>query len=150
MLLEVPAPDVDPASPWWAWPLSLAAWAVLTWLLNRRTRKDVGEIKEQVQNTHSTNLRDDVDALAALVREGLQGVRDGLKDVRDDVGGLHSETRDLRQDVAGIRSDGRHDRRELKAQREAFEEHLADVPKVIAEAVEKHVAACPVRQEFGE
>lgn len=138
-MLEIPAPDLDPASPWWAWPLSIAAWVVVTWLLNRKTRKDVGAIKEQVQNTHSTNFRDDLDALTTLVREGLQGVR-------DDVGGLHSETRDLRKDVAGIRDDARHDRRQLAAQRRDLDEHLREVPDLTAKTVAEHIAACPLRQ----
>lgn len=133
-----PPPD---GTPWWAWLLGLlvavALPAIAVALIQQGKR--VSAIKEQVQNTHETNLRDDVDALSKLVRDGLQAVR-------DDVGGLHSETRDLRKDVTGIRDDARHDRRELSRQRQALDQHLADVPKIIDDAFAGHIGDCPIRR----
>lgn len=51
---------------------------------HRRYAKTLGDIKEQVANSHETNLRDDIDDLAWTVREGFV-------EVRRDIGGLREE-----------------------------------------------------------
>lgn len=67
---------------------SLAGVVLPVWLVNR-TRKhgsEIGEIKEQVCNTHDTNLRDDLDEIRDLFLEGLS-------EIRRDIGGLREELR---------------------------------------------------------
>lgn len=96
------------------------------------TKTDTAAVREQVQNTHTTNLRADMDDLGREMREGFASLR-------EDVGGLHSETRDLRADVAGIRTDARQDRRAMASLR-------ADVPEQIARAIESHTSDCPGRK----
>jgi hypothetical protein len=47
--------------------------------------KDIKTTKEQVQNSHSTNLRDDLDGLHAdvrLVLRAIEGLRDEVHDER--------------------------------------------------------------------
>ena len=57
--------QIDPDAPWWInvilTVLILAVIPALTWLGNRSTRRDVKEIKAQTNNSHETNLREDVD-----------------------------------------------------------------------------------------
>lgn len=110
------------------------------------TKAGVDETLEQVRNTHTSNLREDLDEKFEAVGVRLDNVVSSIADVRTDVGGLHSETRDLRKDVTGIRDDARRDRRKLSAQEQALDDHLADVPRILDEAFAKHVSDCPVRQ----
>ena len=100
-----------------------------------RTQTSVDKTLDQVQNTHTQNLREDLD-------EKFAAVGDRLTALRDDVGGLHSETRDLRKDVTGIRTDARRARRDIATQQEVIDE----LPATIEKAIGEHVAACPARQ----
>ena len=106
-----------------------------------RTQTSVDKTLDQVQNTHTQNLREDLDEKFATVGSRLDTVTEHVAGLRDDVGGLHSETRDLRKDVSGIRTDARRSRRELDDQRSV----LNDLPVTIERAIADHVAACPVR-----
>lgn len=150
-------PQIDPDAPWWANIVVLLVVlavvpALTTWATQRGTRRrvtetqeSVGRVLDQVANTHTTNLRDDLD-------EKIAGVVASQEAMRKDIGGLHSEMRDARRDIAGIRTDGRQDRRALAEQRDALAEHLADVPRLVAEAVRRaeadHVHTCPLRQRL--
>jgi len=66
--------------------------------LLRRSHKRLGAVTDQVQNTHETNLRDDVDSvLAALERiEATQGQHG------HDIGGLRQEIRQERAERADL------------------------------------------------
>jgi hypothetical protein len=133
-------PTIDPDAPWWAnlgvLVIVLAVVpAVTTWVTGRNARKratdtqaDVAVIREEVKNTHSSNLRGDLDKL-----------RDAIDGVRDDLGGLHSEVRDTRRDIGGIRTDARQDRRILAEQREALDTHLTGVPSLVTSAISEAV-----------
>ncbi|BBC53833.1 putative minor tail protein [Mycobacterium phage PP] len=69
------------------------AGVVVPVLLNnhRRNAKTLGDIKEQVSNSHETNLRDDIDELA-------KAVRDGFKETREDISGLRRDLRTEREE----------------------------------------------------
>ncbi|AER48742.1 hypothetical protein SEA_EXPLOSIONERVOSA_32 [Mycobacterium phage ExplosioNervosa] len=71
------------------------------WLTQRAHGKKLGDIKEQVANSHSTNLRDDIDRVLASVAT----LAEGLGDVKTDV-------RDARTDIADVRRDLRLEREE--------------------------------------
>ncbi|PFG16269.1 uncharacterized protein DUF2746 [Propionicimonas paludicola] len=139
-------PAAPAGTPWWAWLIAtvivVGVPALVTWLTQRRTRQDVTAIKEQVANTHTTNLREDLDRLSTALTEGLTKLGAdhlaAVESIREDIGGLHSETRDLRKDIAGVRTDARQDRRAVAALRE----EQADAMK---RAVEQHVSDCPLR-----
>ncbi|AZV00825.1 minor tail protein [Mycobacterium phage Malec] len=53
---------------------------------HRKQTKELGVIKEHVANSHTTNLRDDIDELNRMVREGFT-------ETRKDIGGLREELR---------------------------------------------------------
>jgi hypothetical protein len=124
-------PAIDPDAPWWANLLLLAFVALVPTVFALRAKHaatkaaDVAEtthaesvdkldrVLHNVENSHQTGLRDDIDeklgALARLVNL-----------VRDDVGGLHSEVRDARidigrvqHDVTVVRGEARRDRRRI-------------------------------------
>lgn len=110
------------------------------------TKTGVDETLEQVRNTHTSNLREDLDEKFEAVGVRLDNVASSIADVRTDVGGLHSETRDLRKDVTGIRDDARRDRRKLSAQEKALDDHLAEIPDILERAFAEHSGDCPARQ----
>lgn len=47
---------------------------------HRTTARTVRDVKEQVANSHSTNLRDDIDR----VLDGIEGIRDDIREERAD------------------------------------------------------------------
>ncbi|MGW0245044.1 DUF2746 domain-containing protein [Nocardia goodfellowii] len=65
----------------------------------KQNSEDLAEVKEQVSNTHSTNLRDDVDDIMSELR----GLRSDVAEVRIEVRDNRSETRQLRTDVREVR-----------------------------------------------
>ncbi|ATE85356.1 hypothetical protein SEA_OLIYNYK_26 [Streptomyces phage Oliynyk] len=69
-------------------------------------RENAQEARDQVANTHSTNLRDDLDDLHNDVREVLR------------VLGQHSE------EIAGLRGDLRQERRERLAVADRLDDHI--------------------------
>ena len=80
---------------------------------NRQTAREIREIKHQVQNSHPTNLRDDLDALAAAVaslRTEVAALRIDVQAQHRDTTGLHEVAADaskehsrLWQAIDGIR-----------------------------------------------
>lgn len=60
---------------------SLLAAAAPAWVAYAKHGKALGDIKDQVQNDHSTNLRDDIDMLAGLIR----GVAKDISVVREEL-----------------------------------------------------------------
>jgi len=91
--------------PVWAWLLGLlivvGVPGVVSLLVQHPIRRqvkgiaaDTRESRDQVANTHSTNLRDDVDQVIALVREAVEQGRQ----TRLDIGGLREELRQERRE----------------------------------------------------
>lgn len=60
--------------------------------------RKLDQIRGQVENSHGTNLRDDLDSLAGQ----LQRVASYVGDTRADLGLLRSELRTLRRDLAEV------------------------------------------------
>lgn len=50
-----------------------------------RQSRDIAEVKDQVQNSHGTNLRDDLDALRYEMRGGFARVFEHMGEVRTDL-----------------------------------------------------------------
>ncbi|WP_082032490.1 DUF2746 domain-containing protein [Nocardia vulneris] len=65
----------------------------------RQHSEDLAEVREQVSNTHSTNLRDDMDSIMSELR----GLRQDVSEVRTEVRDNRSETRELRTHVREVR-----------------------------------------------
>lgn len=150
-----------PDTPWWAVLIycSLSALIpVIVILITRgNSKKEISDtkavvdlVKEQVANTHSTNLRDDIDSLkdrageaasnAQLAKEAAHRMErlaeDMAKSLRaiehsiDRRDNIHAqETRDIRDDVAKV---GRN-----------LEMHLEASPRILDEALRRHQADCP-------
>ncbi|MEV4642780.1 DUF2746 domain-containing protein [Actinoplanes sp. NPDC049548] len=76
--------------------------------LLRRNHKRLGTVRDQVQNNHDTNLRDDVDQVLT-----------GLDDVKNM---LHQHGRD----IGGIREELRHERAERLDVERRLTDHLRD------------------------
>lgn len=93
--------------------LGVALVGVIVELLRRQAgainevREHTQEARDQVANTHSTNLRDDLDAVAYRLDRVL-----ALQE-------RHSE------DIAAVRSDIAHERRERLAVAERLDDHMA-------------------------
>ncbi|WNM67510.1 membrane protein [Mycobacterium phage Shadow1] len=68
---------------------------VAVWLKTRSTKGTVDTVREHVANSHTTNLRDDIDGL----RDAIHGVRDHLGDVTRDIGGVRADVGQLRGEV---------------------------------------------------
>lgn len=68
--------------------------------------EDVTEVKDQVKNSHRTNLRDDLDRLTSIVES------------------LAADIRGLRNDVEFDRGERRQHRRDIKDRFERIEEKL--------------------------
>lgn len=77
-------------------------------------RENAQEARDQVSNTHSTNLRDDLDR----VIDGLEAVLAGQAR-HDDALNRHG------RDIAGLREDVSHERRERLAVAERLDDHVA-------------------------
>lgn len=80
--------------------VSPAILLVLGWILNRKintVRDDTSATRYQVQNSHETNLREDLDA------------------IREDIGHVHGEVREARRDIGGLREDDTQQRRDIRS-----------------------------------
>lgn len=73
----------------------------------RRHGKQLGEVRAQVQNSHSTNLRDDVDGVLDRLDQVLEGQRQ------------HSS------EISGLRRDLAQERKERMAVANRLDEHIA-------------------------
>lgn len=84
--------------------------------------KDAQEAREQVKNSHTTNLREEGDERHAEITESLteltrdvRGLRDDHEATRRDIGVVHGAIRGVRQDVQGLREADEQGRQELQA-----------------------------------
>lgn len=107
----------------------LLAWVVVTWLNGRSTRKvrehqkqqsaTLSEVREQVANSHASNLRDDLD-----------DIHKDIRGLRKDVGGIRGENREFREEVREVRDElreVREDVRDNQTHLETFEHNMRAV-----------------------
>ena len=122
--------QIDPDAPWWInailTVLILAVIPALTWLGNRSTRRDVKAIKEQTNNSHETNLREDVD----LAKDDARAAKESSHRTERHVADLVKSVRAVEHSL-DLRTD-------LHAK--AIDELTDDtIPNVIAQALTAHV-----------
>ncbi|MFE2997936.1 DUF2746 domain-containing protein [Nocardia sp. NPDC059246] len=79
----------------------VAGW--VTWL-KRKHGQDLAEVKDQVKNTHKTNLREDMDAIHNEIREMRQENRQDNAELRTEVRELRAENRDFRDFETEVRA----------------------------------------------
>lgn len=130
-------PDLDPAQPWWVWPVQILAWilaisalAGVTWLMQRPLKRELAETKaaaqasaEQTTNSHAEaeypNLRVELTEMRVSQSEALGQIR---------------------TELGGIRSDAAKDRQH---NHEVLMQAMTQqVPALIAAAVAEHTTAC--------
>ncbi|QGH78032.1 minor tail protein [Mycobacterium phage LoneWolf] len=92
------------------WEIALLAFIALcpvlavvlpVWLTQRSHGKKLDTVREHVANSHSTNLRDDIDR-----------VLDAVASLTSQVGDVKVDLRDARTDIADVRRDLRLEREE--------------------------------------
>lgn len=123
--------QIDPDAPWWVnAALTVVVLAVIPaltlWIGNRSTRRDVKAIKEQTNNSHETNLREDVD----LAKDDARAAKESS----------HRTERHVVDLVRSVRAVEHSLDRRTDLQDRAIGE-LADdtIPNVIAQALAAHV-----------
>lgn len=147
-------PPIDPDAPWWAnlamLVVVLAGVPALTaWIAGRKGRHTLREVAEdarrtrdQLENEHAAaahpNLRDDLDAKVAGIRQSIGLLADAQEAVRGDVVGLRSEMHDIRRDLTDLRAETRRNHRDLAGLR-------TTVPALVEVAVAERADACPLR-----
>lgn len=86
------------------------------------------EAREQVTNNHGSNLRDDLDALAAQMCEGLAAIQSAQNraDARAERehGERVDEVRLIREELGRMREDIQAQREDMQAQRVALTAHV--------------------------
>ncbi|MFC4089363.1 DUF2746 domain-containing protein [Micromonospora sp. GCM10011541] len=79
--------------------------------LLRRQHKRLGEVKEHVANSHTTNLRDDIDKVLAGLGQVIETQRQHGKE------------------ISGIREEIRHERVERMDVERRLDQHMVDVSR---------------------
>lgn len=117
----------DPDAPWLAnLLLSLAVTVLVTWgsvmVATRSQRRqtaaaqrDAAAAREQLENSHSTPFRDDLDAKVEGLSRQLVSVIDAQQTTHEAIG-------DVRRDIGGLRSEVRADRAEIRTNRDETSE----------------------------
>lgn len=134
-----PPPD---GTPWWGWLIAVVLVALVSalsaYFVNRGTKRDVASIKDQVQNTHTTNLRVDVDEVKAQATLAAESA--------------HRTERFVADLAESIRATEHSADRRYKLTNEAIQEiqtdlqtHLDAVPQIVETAFAQHAADCPAR-----
>lgn len=137
----------------WVQIITTLGLVVIAVIGNRKLNRiggDAREAREQTANTHETNLRDDVDAIAELVR----GQSRHLERIDRHLEDLHTEDESIEQTL-GTRA-GRLARAladQQAALADAIHRHegdMARIPGIVAAAVHlaerQHINACPLRR----
>ena len=84
----------------------------------RHTRQSSSASLDQLRNSHTSNLRVDLDEKQDETRELLTDLSDSVKTIQSDVGGLRSDIRQIHRDQA---TDRRTAAEAVTLAREAFE-----------------------------
>jgi len=140
--------------PVWVWfcgllVTSLLGPATVAWINNKKiraeaksTRDDVAEIKEQVKNTHESNLRADMDLTRGIATESKEEATEAKES-------SHRTERLVKDLMTSIRAlEHSMDRRQQQATkdlgevREDLGSHLKEVPQILEDAFKRHAADC--------
>ena len=142
----IPAPE---GTPWWAWLIAVVCAAIPTllgavWAKARRTDQGVARIEEQVANTHTTNLRVDIDDLGdklADVSTATTLTSDAVRRIERYMGDLDTSIRAIEHSI------DRRDKIHAKAiddLQSDLRSHLDDVPRIIDTTLAHYpLAHCP-------
>lgn len=82
---------------WQLPPLAQDGWGLATWvviavvvmgflgILWMLQHLDIKAIRHQTENSHDTNLRDDIDEIRDIVRDGFKEVRGEIRELRGEI-----------------------------------------------------------------
>lgn len=119
-------------------PDGTADWVIALWVLStvgstvllawfsrglRKDRSDLVAVREQVENDHPTNLRNDMDRQSAAIADVAAMVEELIGDVK----GLRKDHFATRDDVAGLRGEIR----DVRLAQTAFERRVADLVRKV-------------------
>jgi methyl-accepting chemotaxis protein len=141
--VEITLPE---GTPWYGWAIVLTCVAVVTLVVTfapilvsmrrkaNRTEETVNSVHEQVANTHDTNLRADLDKVAAAVTalggplsevvSTLQDVKTKVEVTSTAVNYLTEDARQSRREFADLRADRRLDSEKIDRVAEQLANHL--------------------------
>lgn len=97
--------------------------------------RDAAVAKEQTTNTHSTNLRDDLDGIRSAVEQLDARVQPMTGQIRT----IGTNVRSLQKDVGGLKQENRDDRRETHDRIDGIAERMREV--------ERDTRRCPAHNE---
>ncbi|WP_280395571.1 DUF2746 domain-containing protein [Nocardia brasiliensis] len=83
--------------------LAILASVAVAWITNRgqrQQRRDLAEVRNQVTNTHDTNLRDDLDEM----HRDIRGLRQDVGELRGEVREVRGQVRDSREQQSEFES----------------------------------------------
>lgn len=80
--------------------------------------------REQVTNHHGSNLRDDLDALAAQMRECLAAIQSAQNRAERERSERVNEVRLIREELGRMREDIQAQREDMQAQRDTLTAHV--------------------------
>lgn len=86
--------------------------------------EDAAEAREQTKNTHSTNMREELDARHELIIGTLA-------EVTRDIRGIRRDHLDTRKDIGQLRSEDRAARREAHQLRQDLRDHIKDTEPLL-------------------
>lgn len=152
-------PPIVPDAPWWVNALLIVAALLIVsalpaWLTYRATRdklasvaQDTADVKEQVKNTHSTNLRHDIDALKAGLDVQVEASHRVERYVTDFAESLRAIEHSLDRRYRIQAKDLEH---AIEDRQRAIQALTDEIPGQIRDALKDHVAACPLRISIKE
>lgn len=85
-------------------------------------RRHAKAARTQVQNSHTINLRDDLDTKFRGLAGLVEGLVDDVSEVKDDIGGVKKDVGGIKEDIRIIHRDAGEDRRALERERERIRE----------------------------
>lgn len=94
-------------------------------------KKTSKEARDQTANTHSTNLRDELDDRHEKVTNTLASITDTLREAARDIRGLREDHHETRRDVGMLHAEDRTTKRELRDLREEVAERFNDLNSTI-------------------
>ena len=147
-------PPIVPDAPWWVNALLIVAALLIVsalpaWLTYRATRdklaavaQDTADVKEQVKNTHESNLRHDIDQLAAATTSSVEAIHRVERHVEDLAESIRSVEQSLDRRYRIQAKDLEH---AIEDRQRAIQTLTDEIPGQIRDALKEHVAACPLR-----
>jgi len=97
----------------------------------REQGKAIQSVKEQTNNNHGTNLRDDMDAIRDSIKDLKTGLKTDIGDVRGDISEMKTDINDLRRQTSQVHDGVNNVNRSSMEEHKRIWEHLTDAEKEI-------------------